>query len=101
MRSITLALMLAGDVLTTTTAAGPAAVREGRLAGAFLYVTNQFDGNVSVIDVDARKVVRTIAAGKAPSGVAAAPGGDRVYVADQGSGCVGDRHAGRPGDRDH
>jgi YVTN family beta-propeller protein len=52
------------------------------------YITNQgiapnFSDNVTVIDTATNKVVKTINVGLAPSGVAVAPDGSRVYVANE------------------
>ena len=52
------------------------------------YITNQgiapnFSDNVTVIDTATNKVVKTISVGLAPSGVAVAPDGSRVYVANE------------------
>ena len=52
------------------------------------YITNQgispnFSNNVTVIDTTTNKVVTTIEVGLAPSGVAVAPDGSKVYVANQ------------------
>jgi 40-residue YVTN family beta-propeller repeat len=60
---VALTLMFAGGLLVT--AAGSAAAQEGQPAKSFLYVANQFDDNVSVIDVDAKKVIGTVPVGKA------------------------------------
>ena len=53
------------------------------------YITNQgiapnFSNNVTVIDTTTNKVVTNIEVGLAPSGVAVAPDGSKVYVANQG-----------------
>ena len=52
------------------------------------YITNQgipsnFSSNVTVIDTTTNKVVTTIDVGLAPSGVAVAPDGSKVYVANE------------------
>jgi len=52
------------------------------------YITNQgtypnFSNNVTVIDTITNKVVTTIEVGLAPSGVAVAPDGTKVYVANE------------------
>src|SRR3974390_2586226 len=52
------------------------------------YITNQgispnFSNNVTVIDTATNKVVTTIEVGLAPSGVAVAPDGSKVYVANE------------------
>jgi YVTN family beta-propeller protein len=50
-----------------------------------VYVTNQLDNTVSVIDVLHNKVVATVPAGAAPDGVAVTQDGSHVYIADNGS----------------
>src|SRR6516162_4981949 len=52
------------------------------------YITNQgvhpnFSNKVTVIDTTTNKVVTTIDVGLAPSGVAVAPNGSKVYVANE------------------
>ena len=52
------------------------------------YITNQgippnFSSNVTVIDTTTNKVVTTIDVGLAPSGVAVASDGSKVYVANE------------------
>src|SRR6516165_8918255 len=52
------------------------------------YITNQgtypnFSNNVTVINTITNKVVTTIEVGLAPSGVAVAPDGTKVYVANE------------------
>ena len=52
------------------------------------YITNQgvypnFSNNVTVIDTTTNKVVTTIDVGLAPAGVAVAPDGSKVYVANE------------------
>ncbi|WP_081689851.1 hypothetical protein [Leifsonia xyli] len=41
------------------------------------------DNTVSVIDVASQKVTDTLQVGKSPAGVAVAPNGETVYVANQ------------------
>jgi len=41
-----------------------------------LYVTNETSGDLSVIDVETRKVVGTIPLGKRPRGIAVSPAGE-------------------------
>ena len=50
-----------------------------------LYVTNEMSGDLSVIDVATRQVVRTIALGKRPRGIKPSPDGKRLCVALSGS----------------
>ncbi|MDV6278220.1 hypothetical protein R3Q06_32665 [Rhodococcus erythropolis] len=57
--------------------------------GARVYVANNVDGTVSVIDTATDTVVgRPLSVGAGPDGVAVAPGGTRVYVANRDSGSV-------------
>lgn len=72
-----LAFAVAGGIL-------PAAV----FAGAeryVVYVSNERAGDVSVIDGETRKVVRTIEAGKRPRGIHVSDDGRTLYVATSGS----------------
>jgi YVTN family beta-propeller protein len=50
-----------------------------------IYVTNQLDDTLSVINARTNQVTATVAAGVAPEGVAVTPDGSRVYIADSGS----------------
>src|SRR6185369_10040955 len=63
-------------------AAEPAAAAgaQGRL-----FVTNESGGDISVVDVGARKVVATIPVGKRPRGIRLSPDGTQLYVALSGS----------------
>jgi YVTN family beta-propeller protein/VCBS repeat-containing protein len=60
--------------------------RQSETTPSWAYVTNPTADTVTVVDVN--KVVKTIAVGDAPDGVAAAPLSDYVYVANSGSGTV-------------
>src|SRR5580765_3394225 len=68
-------------------AAAPAAPPPPPALG--LYVTNEQSGDLSIIDVDAAKVVGTIPLGKRPRGIAASPDGTKLYVALSGSPAAG------------
>jgi PQQ-dependent catabolism-associated beta-propeller protein len=46
-----------------------------------VFVTNELDDTVSVVDGEALKVVDTIAVGRRPRGIEASPDGRRIYVA--------------------
>src|SRR5260370_30791167 len=73
----------------TSPASGPAGAAEAcTAAGAPVYVTNQLDDTVSVINGRTNQVTATVPAGNAPEGVAVAPDDRRVYIADNGSGTV-------------
>ena len=50
-----------------------------------LYVTNTQDDNVTVIDVESRKVLSTIDVGSTPEGVSIDQASHRAYVANWGS----------------
>jgi YVTN family beta-propeller protein len=49
-----------------------------------LYVSNEDDGTVTVIDIDRSATLATIPAGKRPRGLALSPDGTRLYVAVSG-----------------
>jgi len=51
-------------------------------AAPFAYVTNSFDGSVSVVDVATNSVVATLGVGRNPYGVVVNADGTRVYVAN-------------------
>ena len=53
--------------------------------GTRLYVSNEADGTVSVIDAAAQRVVATIQVGKRPRGLHVSHDGHRLYVALSGS----------------
>src|SRR5260370_408766 len=88
-------LLLASGLLAacgTHTAAGPASVTAARAAaGGHLYVTNQLDDTLSVvntqtnqgIDTRTNRVVRDLPAGNYPVAVAVTPDGGSVYVANE------------------
>src|SRR5260370_31910458 len=82
-------LLLASGLLAacgTHTAAGPASVTAARAAaGGHLYVTNQLDDTLSVVNTQTNQVTATVPAGVGPEGVAVTPDGSRVYIADSGS----------------
>ncbi len=50
--------------------------------GAFLYVTNQTAGSLSVVDTRAAAVVKEIPLGRMPTGVAVSPDGKTVFAAN-------------------
>jgi YVTN family beta-propeller protein len=54
-------------------------------AGYHVYVTNEHDGTVTVIDGATFKVVETIPVGKRPRGIHASPDGRSVFVAMSGT----------------
>src|SRR5262245_14792886 len=54
-------------------------------AGVRVFVTNEKSDNVTVIDAGTREVIKTIALGKRPRGVAASPDGRRVYISNSNS----------------
>jgi len=57
-------------------------------SSAKAYVTNAYSGTVSVIDLSANTVSKTITVGVEPMGVAVSPNGTRVYVANSVSNSV-------------
>ena len=54
-------------------------------AEPFAYVPNEKSGTLSVIDTATDQVVRQIAAGKRPRGIAADPTGRQLFVTDAAS----------------
>jgi YVTN family beta-propeller protein len=68
-----------------------ATVRCGRwpcalaLAGGRLYVANQGDDSVTVVDVVRRVPIRSVPVGGAPQALCVSPSGDRLYVATRRS----------------
>jgi len=73
----------------STRAAAPAPAAPQPPPALGLYVTNEQSGDLSIIDVDAAKVVGTIPLGKRPRGIAASPDGTKLYVALSGSPAAG------------
>src|SRR6185503_11841766 len=67
-----------------STAAPPAAA-PAPPAGGRLFVTNEQGGDISVVDVDAAKVIATIAVGKRPRGIRLSPDGSLLFIALSGS----------------
>ncbi|ADG86839.1 hypothetical protein TBS_18880 [Thermobispora bispora] len=63
----------------------PVSAGETRQARQVAYVTNLNGNTVSVIDVAGNTTIATIPVGLGPTGVAASPGGTRVFVVNQGS----------------
>lgn len=56
--------------------------------GGDVFVTNEEDGTVSVVDAAALRAVATITVGRAPHGLRPSPDGRLVLVANSGSGTV-------------
>src|SRR5579864_5648970 len=48
--------------------------------GERLYVSNEDDGTITVLDADRGAAISTIAVGKRPRGLALSPDGARLYV---------------------
>jgi YVTN family beta-propeller protein len=72
--------------------ASPAAIAQGDPAveqdgpSSFrIYATNEYSGDVSIIDGDTKDVITTMPLGKRPRGIKAGPNGDYVYVALSGT----------------
>jgi YVTN family beta-propeller protein len=57
----------------------------GRPTGETVYVTNEFSGDLSVIDQASNAVTRTVQLGKRPRGMALSPDRRKLYVAMTGS----------------
>src|SRR5258708_25215922 len=85
-------LMLTSALLAacaTTPAWGPAGATTARTAASgHVYVTNQLDDTLSVINGQTNKVTATVPAGKTPEGVAVTPDHRHLYIAHNGSGRV-------------
>ena len=56
--------------------------------GRFMYTSNEYSHQLSVIDLQARKLVRQVDTGKRPVDVSLAPGGKTLFVANYGEGRV-------------
>src|SRR5689334_3073500 len=65
-------------------AASPASTSAAPALGR-LFVTNESGGDISGVDVGARKVIATIPVGKRPRGIRLSPDGKTLYVALSGS----------------
>ena len=75
-RSLALALLLLAACRDAASSPAP---------GPRVFVSNENDGTVSVIDARARRVVATIPVGKRPRGLRVSPDGRFLYVALSGS----------------
>ena len=71
------------SALLVMVVAAPGCERRG--AAVRVFVSNEDSGDVTVIDAERDEVVATIAVGKRPRGIRAAPDGRLVYVAVSGS----------------
>jgi len=56
--------------------------------GNKVYVTNNLDSNISVINAAADTVLATIKVGVWPFGVSVTPDGSKVYVVNEGSNTI-------------
>lgn len=56
--------------------------------GRFMYVSNEYSHQLSVIDLEERKLSRQIHTGRRPVDVSLAPGGKTLFVANYGEGRV-------------
>jgi YVTN family beta-propeller protein len=54
----------------------------------FMYVSNEYSHNLSVIDLQERKLVRQVKTGRRPVDVSLAPGGKILFLANYGEGRV-------------
>ena len=61
----------------------------GGARGARVYVSNEPEGSVSVIDASANRLLATVPVGKRPRGIRVSRDGSRVYVALSGSPIAG------------
>ena len=78
-----------GEAPSSGAATAPAPAADAHPAGGRLFVTNEVGGDISVIDVAARKVITTIPVGKRPRGIRVSPDGSTLYVALSGSPIAG------------
>jgi YVTN family beta-propeller protein len=72
-------------LLLMLAAAGCDRASRAPVSGDFIYITNEDSGDLSVIDAQSHRVVRTIPLGKRPRGAAISPDGETLYVALSGS----------------
>src|SRR5258708_32674351 len=83
-------LMLTSGLLAacaTSPASGPAGATTARTAASgHVYVTNQLDDTLSVINGQTNKATATVPAGKTPQGGARRPGPKHVYHSRNRSG---------------
>ena len=77
-----------GHVMSTIPVAGWTHHQAITLDGRYIISTHPTRGGISVADLTANKVVRTIATGPAPNYAVVAPDGKRIYVSNSGNGTV-------------
>ncbi|ODN66459.1 YncE family protein [Methylophaga muralis] len=65
-----------------------ALLRSKQPDGKFLYVTNQDENTVSVIDIAAAETINTIEVDDSPEGIDITANGKHLYVSNWGSGSV-------------
>lgn len=80
--------MLLAVLLSSATASAAEPAGSGATGLLRAYVTGFDSGTVSAIDVESGQVVKEIATGTKPHGVAIAPDGRAVYVSNEGDGTV-------------
>src|SRR3954468_11054403 len=80
-----IAVLLASTGLASCGGAAPV---HKRAATAQIYVSNQLDNTVSVIDGGTRKTLATVRVGVSPGQMAVSRDGKAVYVANTGSNSV-------------
>ena len=56
--------------------------------GRFVYITSEDMGTISVLDVDAAKMVKTFKVGRRPRNIVFTPNGSRAYVNAENDGAV-------------
>ena len=76
-------------VLSGCSAPEPAVDSASSSAGPRLYVSNETEGSISVIDASANRLLRTVPVGKRPRGIRTTRDGRTVYVALSGSPIAG------------
>ena len=87
---VTTAILVAHlAMLTGCSAPEPAAESMSSSAGPRLYVSNETEGSISVIDATSNRLLRTVPVGKRPRGIRTTRDGRTVYVALSGSPIAG------------
>lgn len=83
------AFVLVAVVAAACSGPEPAADPSPSTAGPRLYVSNETEGSISVIDTSTNRLLRTVPVGKRPRGIRTTRDGRTVYVALSGSPIAG------------